>query len=137
MRTYHVLVLCSSLLLHIFTAAAPRSSASRKRQLLGSSFGVPGVDASFDYVIVGGGTAGLVLATRLAEDGKNSVAVIEAGGFYEIDNGNISVIPGEATFYAGANPNNTQPLIDWGFVTTPQAACRPRLRVPELADCFP
>lgn len=29
------------------------------------SFGAPGVNASFDYVIVGGGTAGLAIATQL------------------------------------------------------------------------
>ena len=34
----------------------------------------------FDYVIVGAGAAGCVLANRLSADGKNSVAVIEAGG---------------------------------------------------------
>ena len=92
--------------------------------LLGSSFGVPGTNATFDYVIVGGGTAGLVMAARLAEDPSNSVAVIEAGGFYEIDNGNISQIPGDATYYSGSDPNNTQPLIDWDFVTEPQAVCQ-------------
>lgn len=35
--------------------------------------------AKFDYVIVGGGLAGLVVASRLAEDLSSSVAVIEAG----------------------------------------------------------
>lgn len=45
----------------------------------GSSYGVPG-NASYDYVVVGGGTAGLTVATRLAQDGRFSVAVIEAGG---------------------------------------------------------
>lgn len=40
----------------------------------------PGTNASFDYVIVGGGTAGLTLATRLAQNGSFSVAVVEAGG---------------------------------------------------------
>lgn len=58
-----------------------------------SFFGVPGTDATFDYVIVGGGTAGLTLATRLAE-GNVTVAVVEAGGLYETDNGNLSVVPG-------------------------------------------
>jgi len=54
----------------------------------GNSFGVPGKNASYDYVIVGGGTGGLAIAARLAEDKNASVAVIEAGGFYQIDNGN-------------------------------------------------
>jgi len=33
----------------------------------------------FDYVIIGGGTAGLTLAARLTEDPTISVAVLEAG----------------------------------------------------------
>ena len=35
---------------------------------------------SFDYVIVGAGSAGCVLADRLSEDGESSVLVIEFGG---------------------------------------------------------
>lgn len=37
------------------------------------------VDESYDYVVVGGGTAGLTVADRLSEDGKTSVLVIEHG----------------------------------------------------------
>ena len=37
-------------------------------------------DESFDYVIVGAGSAGCVLADRLTEDGKNSVLLLEYGG---------------------------------------------------------
>lgn len=33
----------------------------------------------YDYVIVGGGTAGLTLAARLTEDSNVTVGVIEAG----------------------------------------------------------
>lgn len=91
--------------------------------ILGSSFGVPGANATFDYVIVGGGTAGLTIATRLAENRSLSVAVVEAGGFYEIDNGNLSIIPGRAVWFSGTDPKDFQPLVDWGFNTVPQAVC--------------
>lgn len=88
--------------------------------VLGTAFGAPGTNATFDYVIVGGGTAGLAIATRLASDPAISVAVIEAGGFYEVDDGNRSTIPGYANYYTGSDHNNYNPLADWGFVTVPQ-----------------
>ena len=91
----------------------------------GRSFGIPG-NATYDYVVVGGGTAGNAVATRLAKNGSYSVAVVEAGGFYEADNGNLSTVPAYANFFVGADPEDVNPRVDWGIVTEPQAAMHDR-----------
>ena len=110
------LLLCH-VLFAVHLSAAPASYVPNDPS---TSFGVSGVNATYDYIIVGGGTAGLAVASRLAENPHITVAVIEAGGFYEADDGNISVVPGYCTVYAGTALNDTDPLVDWGFFTTPQ-----------------
>lgn len=92
--------------------------------LLGSHFGIPFFNASFDYVVVGGGTAGLALATRLAQNDSNSVAVIEAGGWSEFDNGNLTAIPADSSYWVGKSPTERNPLIDWEIYTEPNSVCR-------------
>ncbi|TKA73539.1 hypothetical protein B0A49_07711 [Cryomyces minteri] len=90
-------------------------------QLIGSHFGVPDTPASYDYVVVGGGTAGLVMARRLAANSSFTVAVIEAGGFYELDNGNDSEIPAFASQFTQPSAGSLKnALIDWYLHTTPQ-----------------
>ncbi|MCJ1364957.1 hypothetical protein MMC16_004075 [Acarospora aff. strigata] len=100
------------------TSGAPFGFALGKGQarLFGSSFGIPGVNRTYDYVVVGGGTAGLTIAKRLAEKSDISVAVVEAGSFYEIDNGNTSQIPAADITYSGSIITP----VDWNIVTQPQ-----------------
>ncbi|OCL09667.1 GMC oxidoreductase [Glonium stellatum] len=96
--------------------------------LLGvTNLGAPGISCTHDYVIVGGGTSGLAIAARLAGNPLVTVAVIEAAGFYEIENGAGSIIPGLAAAQnTGTSPNDTNALIDWNFVTTPQTGAANR-----------
>jgi choline dehydrogenase len=71
--------------------------------------------------IVGGGTAGLTLGLRLTQNTSLSVAVIEAGSFYEFNNMNYSQIPAFDGKFETAALTDYQPLIDWGVVTVPQS----------------
>lgn len=101
--------------------AAQLDGRIQGRDLLSSHFGAYGWPGqSFDYVIVGGGTAGLAMARRLSEDGSNSVAVIEAGGFYEIDTGNATEVPMYLFNYFFDNGHMKNPLFDWYQYTEPQ-----------------
>lgn len=87
---------------------------------LPDSFPAPG-SASYEYVVVGGGTAGLTVAARLAASGA-SVAVVEAGGL-ATEMGNLTVVPG----YAFSNPVLAPveffppvPSLDWELLSQPQ-----------------
>ncbi|PVI07227.1 GMC oxidoreductase [Periconia macrospinosa] len=83
-------------------------------------------NAEFDYVIVGGGTAGLTIANRLSENPGTQVAVIEAGTLYEITNPLLSSTPAGDVIWAGASQLDTNPLVDWNFVTQSQAGANNR-----------
>ncbi|CAP71534.1 uncharacterized protein PODANS_6_1080 [Podospora anserina S mat+] len=85
-----------------------------------------GISKEFDYVIVGGGTAGLTLANRLSEDPSISVAVVEAGSFYQITNPLLGKTPVGDVLFVGSDPSDTNPLVDWNFVTEPQRGANGR-----------
>lgn len=104
------------------------SVTATAQQLLGNFFGRPGSDATYDYVVVGGGNAGLTIAYRLAQDGTKNVAVVEAGGFADFENGNTTSVPAYCVQYGAFDPASatTFPLVDWGFVTAPQAGLNNR-----------
>ena len=65
---------------------------------------------TFDYIIVGAGAAGSVLADRLSEDGKHTVCVLEAG---PADNNPWIHIP------AGFSRLISNPAVSWQFSTEP------------------
>lgn len=99
---------------------------ARKPLLPRSQSGTPGIDASYDYIIVGGGTGGLAIAARLAENPALSVAVVEAGEQYEVTSPVLASTPGGDVVFVGSDPTDTNPLVDWAFVTQPQAGADER-----------
>ena len=66
---------------------------------------------SFDYIIVGAGSAGCILADKLSKDGKNSVLLLEAGGK---DWHPLIHIP--AGFYKIHN----DPKLNWNYSSEPE-----------------
>src|SRR6201998_311598 len=72
---------------------------------------------SFDYIVIGAGTAGCLMANRLSADPRNKVLLLEAGGR---DNWIWLHIPGG---YLDAIGNKRS---DWWFRTAPQAGLNGR-----------
>lgn len=73
----------------------------------------------FDYIIIGGGTTGLVLASRLSENPSTSVLVLEAGGAHIEDD--ALLIPQRRWLYLG----NAE--YDWSFKTETQHHAKDRI----------
>jgi choline dehydrogenase len=74
-------------------------------------------DAAFDYVIVGAGSAGCVLAERLTAEGKRRVLLLEAGPRDRSPWIHLPIGYGKTMFH---------PVYNWGFHTEPEPAMNGR-----------
>jgi choline dehydrogenase len=81
---------------------------------------VPQSAGTFDYIIVGAGSAGCVLANRLTQDPSVSVLLLEAGG----KDSNIWIHVPLGLMYIIGNPKT-----DWCYETDPEPHCNGR-RIP-------
>ncbi|KAF2140428.1 GMC oxidoreductase [Aplosporella prunicola CBS 121167] len=91
----------------------------------GALEGALGQEATYDYVVVGGGTAGNAIGVRLAEAG-HSVAIIEAGAYYELGKPVLGTTPAGDIIGIGSSILDSDLLVDWGFVTEPQSGANNR-----------
>ena len=74
-------------------------------------------EARYDYVIIGGGTAGCVLANRLSADGRHSVLMLEAGPEDRSPWIHLPIGYGKTMFHKTLN---------WGFYTQPEPTMKDR-----------
>jgi choline dehydrogenase len=72
---------------------------------------------SWDYVVIGGGSAGCVVAARLAEDAAASVLLLDAGADARSP---LLRIPGAVGRIVG------NPRFDWLYTSEPDASCQGR-----------
>ena len=73
---------------------------------------------TFDFVVVGGGSAGCAIASRLSEDAATSVVLLDAGG--RNDNWVVTT-PGAMILMISGKLNN------WAFNTVPQKGLNNRI----------
>ena len=62
------------------------------------------MEKSFDYIVIGAGSAGCVMANRLSENDEHSVLSIEAGGkdknfFIHMPSGYSQIVPKKSNFH--------------------------------------
>lgn len=97
-------------------SAAALGVAVSAPMILGSRHAAAQAADSYDYIVVGAGSAGCAVAARLAEDSTKTVLVLEAG---PPDDNQYIHIP--ATF-----PYLFNTPLDWAYSSTPQQALNDR-----------
>lgn len=91
--------------------AGRRVAAPRRAVVAVRAAASPAGTDKYDYIVVGGGTAGCVLANKLSADGSKKVLVLEAGP--SGDALEVAVPAGIARLFG-------HPVLDWGLRTLTQ-----------------
>lgn len=68
----------------------------------------------------------MALADRLSEDRNVQVAVIEPGTSHQLASPILSTTPAGDVVFVGGSPADQNLLVDWNFITTPQAGMNGR-----------
>ena len=84
------------------------------RRMSAAMRSTPKLQGSYDYIIVGAGSAGCLLANELTADGSKQVLLLEAGGY---DWNPLIHIP------AGVYSVFKEPAINWNLETEPEPEC--------------
>ncbi len=69
-----------------------------------SKFPIPALRHSYDYIVIGAGSAGAVIAARLSENPGHNVLLLESGG----DGSLVTEVPGAVGITLNSN-------IDWKY----------------------